>query len=212
MHIPDAFIPISQSVIYWIIALVFIALALRWAKRSMGEDKVPLVAVLAAGIFAIQALNIPGPWGISGHMVGAALAAIVLGSPYAAVFVLTLVLLVQGIIFGDGGITTMGANIINMGVIGGFVGYYGYIAMQSVFKNAFAAAFIAGWASLFVSALFCAVQLSIAGTFPLEAGLFAMGLYHAVIGLIEGGITAMALYLIAAARPDIIEHARGVGA
>jgi cobalt/nickel transport system permease protein len=212
MHIPDAFIPIGQSVIYWIIALVFIALALRWAKRSMGEEKVPLVAVLAAGIFAIQALNIPIPWGTSGHMVGAALAAIVLGSPYAAVFVLTLVLLIQGVIFGDGGITTMGANIVNMGVIGGFVGYYGYVAAQGVLKNTFAAAFIAGWASLFISALFAAVQLAVAGTFPLEAGLIAMGLYHSIIGLIEGGITAMALYLIVAARPDIIEHAKGVGA
>ena len=212
MHIPDAFIPIGQSVIYWIIALVFIALSLRWAKRSMGEEKVPLVAVLAAGIFAIQALNIPIPWGTSGHMVGAALAAIVLGSPYAAVFVITLVLLVQGIIFGDGGITTMGANIVNMGVIAGFVGYYGFVAAQGILKNTYAAAFIAGWASLFISAIVCAVELAVAGTFPLEAGLIAMGLYHAIIGLVEGGITAMALYLIVAARPDIIEHAKGVGA
>src|SRR5690554_4075082 len=98
----------------------------------MGEEKVPLVAVLAAGIFAIQALDIPIPWGTSGHMVSAALAAIVLGSPYAGVFVLTLVLLVQNVIFGDGGITVMGANIVNMGVVGGFVGYYGYTAVKGV--------------------------------------------------------------------------------
>ena len=81
MHIPDAFIPMGQALVYWIIALIFIALALRWARSSMKEEKVPLVAVLAAGIFAIQAVNIPIPWGTSGHMVGAALAAIVLGSP-----------------------------------------------------------------------------------------------------------------------------------
>src|SRR5690554_1073247 len=93
MHIPDAFIPIAQAIVYWIIALIFIFLALRWARQSMGEEKVPLVAVLAAGIFAVQALNIPIPWGTSGHMVGAALAAVVLGSPYAGIFVLTLVLL-----------------------------------------------------------------------------------------------------------------------
>lgn len=69
MHIPDAFIPMGQALVYWVIALVFIALALRWARRSMGEEKIPLVAVLAAGIFAIQALNIPPiPWGTSGHM------------------------------------------------------------------------------------------------------------------------------------------------
>ena len=212
MHIPDAFIPMGQALVYWVIALVFIALALRWARRSMAEEKVPLVAVLAAGIFAIQALNIPIPWGTSGHMVGAALAAIVLGSPYAGVFVLTLVLLVQGVIFGDGGITVMGANIVNMGVIGGFVGYYGYTAVKNVIGNAYAAAFIAGWASLFISAILCAVELAIAGTFPLVPALIGLGLYHAVIGLIEGGITAGALYLIASARPDILEHPTGVSA
>lgn len=212
MHIPDAFIPMGQALVYWIIALIFIALALRWARSSMKEEKVPLVAVLAAGIFAIQAVNIPIPWGTSGHMVGAALAAIVLGSPYAGVFVLTLVLLVQGIIFGDGGITVMGANIINMGVVGGFVGYYGYTALNGVMNNAYVAAFIAGWASLFISAILCAVELAIAGTFPLDLGLTFMGVYHAVIGLIEGGITAVALYLIASARPDILERPEGVTA
>ncbi|MCK9306582.1 MAG: cobalt transporter CbiM [Methanoculleus sp.] len=212
MHIPDAFVPMGQALVYWVIALIFIALALRWARRSMGEEKIPLVAVLAAGIFAIQALNIPIPWGTSGHMVGAALAAIVLGSPYAGVFVLTLVLLVQGVIFGDGGITVMGANIINMGVIGGFVGYYGYTAIRSVIGNTYAAAFIAGWASLFVAAILCAVELAIAGTFPLVPALIGLGLYHAIIGLIEGGITAVALYLIASARPDILEHPTGVSA
>ena len=202
----------GQALVYWVIALIFIALALRWARRSMGEEKIPLVAVLAAGIFAIQALNIPIPWGTSGHMVGAALAAIVLGSPYAGVFVLTLVLLVQGVIFGDGGITVMGANIVNMGVIGGFVGYYGYTGIKSVIGNAYAAAFIAGWAALFVSAILCAVELAIAGTFPLVPALIGLGLYHAVIGLIEGGITAGALYLIASARPDILERPTGVSA
>jgi cobalt/nickel transport system permease protein len=210
MHIPDAFIPIGQAAIYWVIALIFIALALRWARQSMVEEKVPLVAVLAAGIFAIQALNIPIPWGTSGHMVGAALAAIVLGSPYAGVFVLTLVLLVQGVIFGDGGITVMGANIINMGVIGGFVGFYTYTAVKAVAKNTFAAAFVAGWLSLFVSAIVASFQLAIAGTFPLVPGLIAMGTYHAIIGFIEGGITAVALYLIASARPDILETHQAV--
>ena len=212
MHIPDAFIPIEQALAYWVIALIFIALSLRWARRSMVEEKVPLVAVLAAGIFAIQALNIPIPWGTSGHMVGAALAAIVLGSPFAGVFVLTLVLLVQGIIFGDGGITVMGANIIDMGVVGGFVGYYGYTAVMGIAKNPYVAAFIAGWASLFISATLVAGQLAIAGTFPLDIGLAFMAGYHAVIGLIEGGITAVALYLIASARPDILERSTEVTA
>ncbi|MCU0632660.1 MAG: cobalt transporter CbiM [Methanolinea sp.] len=210
MHIPDAFIPLPQAAVYWIIALIFIALSLRWARNEMRDEKVPLVAVLAAGIFAIQAVNVPIPWGTSGHMAGAALAAIVLGSPFAAVFVLTLVLIVQGVIFGDGGITVMGANIINMGVVAGFVGYYSFQGLNAAIKNPYPAAFIAGWLSLFVAALVTAVEMAVAGTFPLELGLISMGLYHAVIGVIEGGITAVALYLIYTARPDLLPQPRGV--
>jgi cobalt/nickel transport system permease protein len=212
MHIPDAFIPLPQAAVYWIIALIFIALSLRWARKELSEEKIPLVAILAAGIFAIQAVNIPIPWGTSGHMMGAALAAIVLGSPFAAVFILTLVLIVQGVLFGDGGLTVMGVIIINMGVIGGFVGYYSYRGFYHVFKSPYAPAFIAGWLSLFIAAMATAVEMAIAGTFPLGLGLFSMGLYHAVIGIIEGGITASAIYLIATARPDIMADAEGVPA
>ncbi|NYT05150.1 MAG: cobalt transporter CbiM [Methanomicrobiales archaeon] len=212
MHIPDAFIPLSQSLIYWVIALIFIGLSLRWARQELTDEKVPLIAVLAAGIFAIQAMNIPIPFGTSGHMVGAALAAIVIGSPFAGIFVLTLVLIVQGVLFADGGLTAMGANIINMGVIGGFVGFYGYNTMMGISRNMYISAFLAGYLSLLVSALLCAVEMAFAGTFPLVPGLVSMGTYHAVIGIIEGGITAIALYMIASARPDIMEHAAGVAA
>jgi len=209
MHIPDGFFPISQALIYWIIAIIFIFLSLRWARSEMSEEKVPLVAVLAAGIFAIQTMNMAlplsvVPGGVSGHVVGAALAAIVLGSPFAAVFIITLVLILQGIFFGDGGITAMGANIINMGLIGGFFGFYSYRSVNSLFKNRFCAAFIAGWISLFIPAIVCAVELAAAGTFPLAPGLISMGVYHAFIGIIEGGATAFALSLIMHARPDIV--------
>ena len=209
MHIPDGFFPLSHAIVYWIIALVFIALSLRWAKRELSEENIPLVAVLAAGIFAIQTLNmalpiafIPG--GVSGHVVGAALAAIVLGSPFAAVFILTLVLILQGIFFGDGGITAMGANIINMGLLGGFFGFYTYQSIRNLFNNQFVAAFAAGWVSLFIPAIACAVELAAAGTLPLTMGLITMGIYHAFIGIIEGGATACALSLILRARPDIM--------
>jgi hypothetical protein len=137
-------------------------------------------------------------------VVGAALAAIVLGSPFAAIFILTLVLVLQGIFFGDGGITAMGANIINMGALAGFLGFYTYHSVNNVFHNRFWAAFIAGWVSLFIPAIVCAVELAIAGTLPLTFGLVTMGIYHAVIGVIEGGVTAFALALIIHARPDIV--------
>lgn len=203
MHIPDGFIPLLQTIIYWIIALVFIALALRWARKELSEEKVPIVAVLAAAIFAIQAFNLPVGMGTSGHLVGGALAAIILGSPYAAVFILSIVLIIQGVIFGDGGITTMGANIVNMGVIGGFVGFYAFKGFKSAIKNPYVSAGIAAWFACFIPALAASVELWIAGTFPLVGGMVAMGTYHAAIGVIEAIITAVAVYLIWHARPEL---------
>jgi cobalt/nickel transport system permease protein len=205
MHIPDAFIPIWQGGIYWIIALVFVILALRWAKNEMSEEKLPLVAVLAAGIFALQSFNLPVSMGTSGHLVGGALAAIILGSPFAAVFILTLVLIVQGVLFGDGGLTTMGANIINMGVIGGFVGFYSFKGLMKMTKSMPVSGFIAAWLACLIPALACAIEMFLAGTFPLKEGLLAMGIYHAAIGVIEGIVTVAAIYLITSVRPDLVD-------
>lgn len=205
MHIPDAFIPIWQGAIYWIVALIFIALAVRWARNEMSEEKLPLVAVLAAAIFAIQSFNIPVSMGTSGHLVGGALVAIVLGSPFAAVFILTMVLIVQGVLFGDGGITVMGANIINMGVIGGFVGFYSFKGLMAATKSMPLSAFIAAWLACFIPAIAASFELFAAGTFPLEAGIIGMGLYHAIIGVIEGIITVAAIGLIMNVRPDLVD-------
>ena len=205
MHIPDAFIPIWQGAVYWIIALVFIALALKWAKNEMNEEKLPLVAVLAAGIFALQSFNLPVGMGTSGHLVGGALAAILLGSPFAAVFILTLVLIVQAVMFGDGGIVVMGANIINMGVIGGFVGFYTFKGLMGMTKSMPVSAFFAAWLACLIPALACAVEMFFAGTFPLREGLIAMGIYHAIIGVIEGFVTVAAIYLITSVRPDLVD-------
>ncbi|HEU17733.1 MAG TPA: hypothetical protein ENO06_03275, partial [Methanolinea sp.] len=127
----------------------------------------------------------------------------ILGSPYAAVFILSIVLIIQGVIFGDGGITTMGANIVNMGVIGGFVGFYAFIGFKSVIKNPYISAGIAAWFACFIPALAASVELWIAGTFPLVGGMVAMGTYHAAIGVIEAIITAVAVYLIWHARPEL---------
>jgi len=171
----------------------------------MNEEKLPLVAVLAAGIFALQSFNLPVSMGTSGHLVGGALAAIILGSPFAAIFILTMVLIVQGVLFGDGGITTMGANIINMGVIGGFVGFYSFKGILRMTKSMPVSAFVAAWLACLVPALAAAFEMFFAGTFPLAAGLITMGVYHAVIGILEGLVTIAAIYLITSVRPDLVE-------
>ncbi|NLV27852.1 MAG: cobalt transporter CbiM [Methanomicrobiales archaeon] len=211
MHIPDAFIPLPQAVVYWIVALFFLALAVKWARSEINEDKIPLIAVLAAGIFALQSFNLPVSMGTSGHLVGGALAAIVLGSPFAAIFILTLVLIIQAFIFGDGGITTLGANIVNMGVIGGFVGYYTYQGLLKAVKNSYVSAAIAAWLACLIPALACAIEMALAGTFPLIPGIISMGVYHAIIGIIEGIVTAVVLYILAMARPDLMDVKTGVG-
>jgi len=202
MHIPDGFIPLWQCAIYWIIALIALGYSLKWARENLDEKNIPLLAVLAAGIFAIQAMNIPIPWGTSGHMVGAALIAIIFVSPWAAVLVLSIVLILQGLIFGDGGMTALGANIVNMGIIGGFVGFYAYKTLQGIGRVP--AIFIAAWASIFLAAIACAIEMSLAGTFPLAEGLMFMGLYHAVIGCIEGVITVVVILGIDRVRPDLL--------
>ena len=204
MHIGDGQIPLDQAAIYWIVALFFVALSLKWARNEMDEAKVPIFAALAAGIFAIQAMNIPIPWGTSGHMLGGVMAAIILGSPFAGVLILALVLIVQGFLFGDGGISVMGANILDMGIIASFAGYYTFRAI----KNSIGlgkASFIGGWVGIFIGAEAVAIELAIAGTFPLIPAMTWMGIYHAVIGVIgEGLITAIVVTSIMKTRPDLV--------
>ncbi|MFU8766676.1 MAG: cobalt transporter CbiM [Candidatus Methanoperedens sp.] len=204
MHIGDGLIPLEQAVIYWIAAVLFVALALRWARKEMDESMIPIFAALAAGIFAIQALNIPIPWGTSGHMIGAVLAAIILGSPFAGILILTLVLIVQGFLFGDGGISVMGANILNNGVIASFTGYYTFRMIKGSLGMA-KASFIGGWVGIFIGALAVAIELAIAGTFPLIPAMIWMGTFHAVIGVIgEGLITAIVVTSMMKTRPDLV--------
>jgi cobalt/nickel transport system permease protein len=216
MHIPDGFIPLWQCAVYGAIALLFIIFAFLRGQESLNEKNIPLMAVLAAGLFAIMSLNIPIPGGSSGHMVGAAMVAIIFMSPWAAIIVITLVLIVQGIFFGDGGITTLGANIINMGVCGGFVGYYtfkglygpkmgqdGVLVGTGILSKRLAIG-IAAWLAIFLSACLAAVELFWAGTFPLESGLLYMGGYHAVIGIFEAIITVIVISTIEKIRPDLL--------
>jgi len=211
MHITDGLIPIEQAAAYWIIALIFIALSVRWARKEMDEMRVPMFAALAAGIFAIQAMNIPIIGGTSGHMLGGVMASIILGSPFAGVLLLTLVLLVQGFVFLDGGISVMGANILAMGVIASFVGYYAYHIIKERI-GMIPSAFTGAWLGLFIAAEAVAVMIAAAGTFPLVPAMILMGLYHAVIGVVgEGLITSIVVKAVMQTRPELIASTSKAG-
>lgn len=203
MHIPDGFISIPLCAVLYIVAIIFIYLSAKWSRENLDEKYIPLLAVLAAGIFAIMSFNLPVPFGSSGHLLGAALVAIVFCSPYAAIIVLTVVLIIQALLFGDGGVTALGANIINMGIVGGFVGYYGFKTLRGSIGK-YPSIFIASWGACFIASLFAAVELAVSGTFPLDLGLFYMGGYHAMIGLIEAVITVIIIKGIESARPDLL--------
>ena len=218
MHIPDGFIPLWQCAIYWVIAIIFLIFAFRWGRKNLSEKNIPLMAVLAACLFIIMTINVPIPIGSSGHVVGAAMVAIIFMSPWAAVMVITLVLIIQGIFFGDGGITTMGANIINMGICGGFVGYYGWKTLYKpkmgsdgvlrgtgiLGKRKWWAIGIASWVAIFLAAVLAALEMAIAGTFPLGLGLFYMGGFHAMIGIFEAIITVIVISTLEKVRPDLL--------
>jgi len=207
MHIPDGFLSVVVSIIFWIIAVVVVGFALRQTNRTLGERQVPLMGVLAAAIFAGQMLNFAVTGGTSGHLLGAALATILLG-PWPAVLVMTTVVSVQALLFQDGGLLALGANMFNMAIIGVFVSYAVYTLLRGLFGKSqwalFVSGFLAAWASIFIASLSCALQLSFSGTSPANITVPAMGMIHALIGIGEGLITVGALTLISSARPDLL--------
>ena len=208
MHIPDGFISGAVLAVCWIISLVVIGYAFIRVKRDMDERKIPLMGVVAAAIFAGQMLNFPVAAGTSGHLLGAALATILLG-PWAAVLVMTIVVGAQAIIFQDGGIAALGANLLNMAVIGVFVSYTVYRAVQRFSKGAkwgiFVGGFLAAWTSIFIAALAAALELAFSATSPANLAVPAMALVHSVIGIGEGLITVGALAFVYAVRPDLVK-------
>jgi cobalt/nickel transport system permease protein len=194
----------------WAAAILLMAIAMRHTRRQLGERQVPLMGVLAAFIFAAQAVNFPVAAGTSGHLVGAALAAIVVG-PWAGTLIMTAVIVVQGLLFQDGGLLAMGWNLVNMGVLSAFVGFAGYSLVTRVAGDyaaaRTAASFAGAWLSVEAGAVSTAIELAASGTTPLFLGLPAMASVHALIGLGEGLITAGAVALLQLRRGDLLQHA-----
>jgi cobalt/nickel transport system permease protein len=207
MHVPDGFLSVLVSVVFWLLSAAVIFAALRKTNRDLGEREVPLMGMLAAAIFAGQMLNFTVIGGTSGHLMGAALAAVLLG-PWAAVLVMTAVVSVQALLFQDGGLLAMGANIFNMAVIGVFVAHSVYTLMGRIFRKMswglYAAGFAAAWSSIFIAALAAGLQLALSGTSPANIAVPAMGGIHALIGIGEGLITTGALAFLAVARKDLL--------
>lgn len=201
LHIPDGFLSVAVAVAMWVVTAAFIVLAVRRASRDFDERMAPLMGVLAAFIFAAQAFNFPVAGGTSGHFLGGALAAILLG-PWAGLLIMTAVIALQALVFQDGGLLAMGANIFVMGIVTVWTGYFVYQGLARF--NRFLAAFAAGWLSVVTAAVVTAFLLALSGTASLGVVLTAMAAVHAFIGVGEGLITAAAVALAAKALPGTL--------
>lgn len=205
LHIPDGFLTIVVSLIFWLITIIMVAISVYKTNRSLGEKQVPIMGVMAAFIFAAQMLNFPIAGGTSGHFLGGALAAIVLG-PWAGILVMTSVVGIQALLFQDGGLLVMGANIFNMGILTAVIGYGLYrlvIRQKKAVRLVIAGA--GAWIATMAAALVTSLQLWLSGTTRLEIVLPAMLGVHALIGLGEALITVAALAYIEQTRPDILD-------
>lgn len=206
LHIPDGFLSLIIALIFWGITIITVGIAISKTNKSLGEKQVPLMGIMAAFIFAAQMLNFPVAGGTSGHFLGGALAAMVLG-PWAGILVMTAVIAVQGLLFQDGGLLVMGANIFNMGLLTAMIGFGLYRSVVGRSKGMrLAVAGMAAWLAVVASALITALQLWLSGTTRLEIVVPAMLGVHVLIGIGEAIITVAALSFIEQMRPDLLNE------
>ena len=210
MHIPDGFLDPQVAVATGVVAGGAVAVGLRKAEASFDERSAPLLGVTAAFVFAAQMLNFPVAGGTSGHFLGAALATVLLG-PWLACLVLAVVLLVQALLFADGGVSALGANLLNMGVVGALgAGLFLGVALRVLppTRRAFLGAVaVASWLAVVAGAVACSFELALSGTIPLGTVLPAMVGVHALIGVGEAVVTVAAVGAVLAARPDLVAAA-----
>jgi cobalt/nickel transport system permease protein len=203
MHIPDGFLSAPVWGTMSVVSAGSVSLAVRRANRTLAPERIPLMGVTAAFVFAAQMINFPIAGGTSGHLMGACLAAILLGV-WPAILVMTTVFVVQCLVFQDGGITALGANLFNMGVLGAALGGGIYGTWRHVTRgNPTIPAFVAAWISVMAGALATAAQLWASGIAPVVFP--AMLGVHALIGIGEGLITVAALNLVQRTRPGLLE-------
>ena len=215
MHIPDGFLDITTASVTYIIFILFGYYALRKSREMLKSEMISFISVLAAGIFAAQMLNWPLPGGTSLHFVGGALAGIILG-PWLGFLAMTSVLLVQALIFHDGGITTLGANALNMAIIAVLIGYFSYKFIIGNFGNRdsirFLGAFLGGWLGILIAGAAVAIEIGYSPSFPYGIAITipVMVGWHAVLGIIEGLITALTIIYLSRRAPQLLSIEGGV--
>jgi cobalt/nickel transport system permease protein len=205
LHIPDGFLTAPVSLLWWGLTLAVLTLAVRRVGQ-LDEQQVPLMGVMAAFIFAAQMLNFPVLGGTSGHLLGGALAALLLG-PWAGMLVMTCVVVLQALLFQDGGLLALGANIFNMGIVTAAIGYWLGMPLLQLLgggrRGLILTGFAVGWLSVMAAAALTSLQLALSGL-PALVVFPAMLLVHAAIGIGEGFITVAALAFIINARPELV--------
>jgi cobalt/nickel transport system permease protein len=212
VHIPDGFINLPTSAGFGVAAAGGIWYSLRRAARFLDDRRVPLAGLVAAFVFAAQMVNFPVVSGTSGHLLGGVLAAILVG-PWLGSLVLTVVLVVQGVFFADGGLSALGLNVFNMaivGTLGGYLVYRAIIALLPKTRTAtLAAAGVAAGLSVPLAAFAFVLEYAIGGEggAAVSAVAAAMGGVHALIGIGEGLITALVVGAVLATRPDLVASA-----
>ncbi len=208
MHVPDGFLTNRVALSLNVVSAATVLYAARRVKLEPSGRLVPLMGVLGAFTLAAQMLNFPVLGGTSGHLVGGALLAILLG-PMAGFLTMTTVVLAQALFLQDGGLVAAGANIFNIAAVTTLSGYAVFHALGGAGKQGrrlALASFAAGWISLMASAVSSALMLAVSGVVDLSIGLAAMSGYHALIGIAEGGLTAGVLAFIARVRPDMLDR------
>ncbi|MCC5603285.1 energy-coupling factor ABC transporter permease [Nostoc favosum] len=208
MHIPDGFVSLPVAGATGLASVAALFIAFERSQEAFGIRRAPILGLTTAFIFAAQMINFPVAGGTSGHLLGGTLAAIVLGSPWAGTLCIATVLIIQAVLFADGGITALGANILNMAVVGVWVGWVLTQTLQRLFGGSKGrlplAAGIAAGVSVVVAAIACAIELALSGTAPVAIVLPAMTGVHILIGIGEGIITGGVLTYLATARPDLL--------
>lgn len=203
MHIPDGFLSPTVWVATDVAAIAAVGLAVRKARKEIDDHLIPLMGVTAAFVFGAQMLNFPVIGGTSGHVLGGLLTALLVG-PNAAILVMTVVLFVQAFLFGDGGILALGANILNMAVIGAWLCYWLYRWLAKVWRRKWLAAIVA-WLSVVLGSIACGLEIAFSGTVPLFTVVPAMAGIHAVIGIGEALVTVSAFNFVKRLRPEILQ-------